>query len=174
MEAGDVAAAIVAHARGANLLVVTGGEPMLQQRQLMPLLEPMANDGWKIEVETAGTRPLVDGFAGCVDRFNVSPKLENSGNLRERCYRPDVLAALLATEQAVFKFVVRAPDELYEVDRIVEAVGIPPTAVWVMPEGTTAADVEQHTAALWDDTIRRGWNITTRLHVLAWGKLRGV
>jgi hypothetical protein len=42
-----------------------------------------------------------------------------------------------------------------------------------MPEGTKARVVAERTAKLADDVIARGWNLTTRLHVLAWGDKRG-
>jgi 7-carboxy-7-deazaguanine synthase len=38
-----------------DLVVVTGGEPLLQQRRLVPLLRACRDRGWEIEVETNGT-----------------------------------------------------------------------------------------------------------------------
>src|SRR6266550_4296924 len=37
------------------MVVVTGGEPLLQQRSLVPLLVECHGRRWRIEVETAGT-----------------------------------------------------------------------------------------------------------------------
>ncbi|MDP2743712.1 MAG: 7-carboxy-7-deazaguanine synthase QueE, partial [Dehalococcoidia bacterium] len=72
-------------------LVVTGGEPMLQQRRLIPLLKRLKNGGFYIEMETNGTVLPDKVSLGMVDHWSVSPKLENSGNplaLREApvCY----------------------------------------------------------------------------------------
>src|SRR3954451_14009106 len=91
-------------AMGVDMIVVTGGEPLLQQTHLEPLVAGAAERGWWIEIETAGTiapRPQLAGVA----RFNVSPKLANSGNPIERRYRPDVLRAFQADGRAAFKFV---------------------------------------------------------------------
>lgn len=172
MEPDDVVSELRKHAGALTALVISGGEPMLQQRRLLPVLSAL--DGWWVEVETAGTRPLLAELAEHVDRFNVSPKLANSGNLLGARYRPAVLRQLVRTDRAVFKFVAQHEDDLPEVERIVEEVGIPATRVWIMPEGATAATLEKHTAALWDATVRRGWNLTTRLQILGWGALRGV
>lgn len=154
-----------------NLVVVTGGEPLLQQRHLPPLLEGARARGLRVEVETAGTlAPTLD--EGLVDRFNVSPKLANSGMAVERRYRPDVLRAFQAGGRAVFKFVVAEPADLDEVDAIVAECGLGP--VWVMPEGTDAATVLARMQELAPHVVARGWNLTPRLHILLWGDRRGV
>jgi organic radical activating enzyme len=74
---------------------------------------------------------------------------------------------------ATFKFVVVEPTDLDEVDQIARRVGIAPAKLWIMPEGTTAKTIAARTAAIADDVLARGWNLTTRLHVLAWGDKRG-
>jgi 7-carboxy-7-deazaguanine synthase len=172
IEPDDVVAELCKRAGAITSLVISGGEPMLQQRRLVPVLQAL--DGWWIEVETAGTRPLLADFTKLVDRFNVSPKLANSGNSLGARYRPDVLRELVRTDRAVFKFVARHEGDLPEVERIVEEVGIPTRNVWIMPEGANVADLERHTEVLWRPTIDRGWNLTTRLQVIGWGALRGV
>src|ERR1035437_8518588 len=40
---------------GMKHLIVSGGEPLLQQRELIPLLKILKESGWFIEVETNGT-----------------------------------------------------------------------------------------------------------------------
>jgi 7-carboxy-7-deazaguanine synthase len=50
---------------------------------------------------------------------------------------------------------------------------VAPSQVWVMPEGVTAEAVLAGHAALADLVVDCGWNMTTRLHVLAWGNERG-
>ena len=169
MAVADVVASL--EAMDVQLLVVTGGEPLLQQRHLPPLLEAAHQRGWRVEVETSGTiAPSLPH--GLVDRFNVSPKLANSGMATERRYRPDVLRAFQGDGRAVFKFVVRDVADLDEVDRIVAECGLGP--VWVMPEGTDAATVLARMQELAPHVLARRWNLTPRLHVLLWGDRRGV
>jgi organic radical activating enzyme len=154
-----------------DMVVVTGGEPLLQQRGLEELLRAIKGRGWRIEIETAGTvaPTMADGL---VDQWNVSPKLANSGNPPARRYKPDVLRAFEATRRAVFKYVVCDAPDLDEVDGMVQECGL--TDVWIMPEGTDAATLERRSTALADDVVKRGWNLTTRLHILLWGNRRGV
>ena len=48
------------------------------------------------------------------------------------------------------------------------------TEVWVMPEGTDAETLITRSRELIDPVLARGWNLSTRLHVLLWGDRRGV
>lgn len=169
---GDVVAEILA--MDVPLVVVTGGEPLLQQSHLPALLRPLVAAGKDVEIETAGVIDPDDAIVDLVGRFNVSPKLANSGNELERRYRPDVLRRLRDTGRAAFKFVAVEDSDLDEIATIVDECGIEARDVWVMPEGTDAATVVDRSRALADPVLARGWNLTTRLHVLLWGDRRGV
>jgi len=168
MPVDDVLAAL--DDMGVDMVVVTGGEPLLQQRALEALLNGLKARGSRIEIETAGT--IAPAMAdGVVDQWNVSPKLANSGNELARRYKPEVLRAFEGTGRAVFKFVVCDAADLEEVDGMVRECGL--TDIWIMPEGTDAATLEKRSAALADDVVKRGWNLSTRLHILLWGDTRG-
>ena len=41
-----------------GLVEITGGEPMLQERELVPLMHSLLQDGYKVLLETSGERPL--------------------------------------------------------------------------------------------------------------------
>jgi 7-carboxy-7-deazaguanine synthase len=41
-----------------GLVEITGGEPMLQERELVPLMQRMIEAGYKVLLETSGERPL--------------------------------------------------------------------------------------------------------------------
>ncbi len=154
-----------------DLVVVTGGEPLLQRSHLAPLLEGCRDRSWRVEVETNGTiRP--DGLDGLVSQWNVSPKLANSGIVPSRRYLPPVLEAFERTDRAVFKFVVAAPSELDEVATVVAECGL--STVYVMPEGTDAGTVTDRLRDLAGPVLARGWHLTPRLHILVWGDRRGV
>ena len=152
------------------MVVVTGGEPLLQQRALAGLVDRLHQAGMRIEIETSGT--LAPAAADLCDQWNVSPKLANSGMDLHRRYKPDVLRAFEATGRAVFKFVAVEVADLHEIATMVEECGL--TNVWVMPEGTEASAMTERLAALAPATMDRGWNLTTRLHILLWGDRRGV
>ncbi len=154
-------------AMGVDTIVLTGGEPLLQASKLEPLARAFRERGWKTHVETAGT---LAWDTDLIDQWVVSPKLANSGMDPERRLKFDVLEKFAAMG-AAFKFVVIDASDLDEVSAIVDRIRT--TNVWIMPEGTDAAAITQRTAALADAVVARGWNLTTRLHVLAWGDERG-
>lgn len=156
-------------AQGVDLVVVTGGEPMLQQGALQALAELCAPA--RVQVETNGTRIPNTGLATVVDLFVVSPKLANSGVARHRRIVPAALRALAAAGSVAWKFVAVGPDDLHEIDVLVTAYGLAP--VWVMPEGTTAEQVLDRARCLADPVLDRGWHFSLRMHTLLWGDRRG-
>src|SRR5260370_21846782 len=96
-----------------SMLVVSGGEPMLQQKRLLGLFQTL-DRRWRIEIETAGTIFPLSEVAMYVEQYNVSPKLENSGNELKLRYRGRVLDALQETGRACWKFVVTSIEDLAE------------------------------------------------------------
>ncbi|GAA5111007.1 7-carboxy-7-deazaguanine synthase QueE [Haloechinothrix salitolerans] len=157
----------------ADLLVVTGGEPLLQPHAVGRLLgaireRALATD---IEIETSGTIAPTDMITSAVTRFNVSPKLSHSGLRRHQRIRPAVLRDLADSGKAIWKFVVQAPDDLDEIQELVGAYDLHP--VWVMPEGTDSSTVLARMRMLADPVLARRWNLSTRLHTLLWENDRG-
>lgn len=69
-------------------VVITGGEPMLQQEGLQPLVESLAAEGYTFEVETNGTIAPTPGMLRHIEQWNVSPKLRTSGNLLSETLNP--------------------------------------------------------------------------------------
>lgn len=160
---------------GTPIVVVTGGEPLLHQNQpaWRRLLSGLAAAGFEIEVETNGTLAPTGFTAATVHRFNVSPKLAHAGDPEAARIRPAALSALTATGRAVFKFVCASPADLEEATRVAALAGIPPRLVWIMPEGTGAETLTTRLRELAGPAVAAGFNLTTRLHVLAWGDERG-
>jgi 7-carboxy-7-deazaguanine synthase len=167
IDVGEVAASI--RAMDVPRVVVTGGEPLLQQRALVELLRLLP--GLAVEVETNGIHAPEPELVEHVERFNVSPKLANAGIERSRRYKPEVLRALQATGKAVFKFVACEPPDLDEIEAMVAECEL--TDVWVMPEGTDAQTLVARAQRLADAVVARGWHLTPRLHILLWGDERG-
>ncbi|MGH8899793.1 MAG: 7-carboxy-7-deazaguanine synthase QueE [Egibacteraceae bacterium] len=155
----------------APLVVITGGEPLLGQHQLTPLIRACRADGRAVEIETNGTVTPSDALLADVTRFNVSPKLSNARVPAERRIRPTPLRVFAGSGKAVFKFVVEQISDLDEVAALQERFGLEP--VWIMPQATDAASVVAVMQSLADEVLARGWNLATRLHVLLWGDVRG-
>ncbi|MFG1918141.1 7-carboxy-7-deazaguanine synthase QueE [Micromonospora sp. NPDC048898] len=153
------------------LVVITGGEPLLQQPTVTALAERLAAGGRRIEIETNGTIAPSAALTAVVDRFNVSPKLPSFAADDDRPINAAALAAFVATERAVFKFVVTGSGDFEAIGDLTERYGLAP--VWVMPEGTRSGQHVTDLRALADETLQRGWNLTGRLHVLLWEDARG-
>ena len=156
------------------MVVVTGGEPLLQSTFLEPLLQVLGDAGIRVEVETAGT--IIPNFGdrpNLVSQWNVSPKLTSSLNPRHLRLGEE-LRWFAASPRAIFKFVVTDAKALDEVDEVCYQYGIPYNRVYIMPEGTVSEIVETGLKNIAEEVIERGYNLTTRLHVSIWGNKRGV
>lgn len=157
---------------GVTRLVITGGEPMLQQRVIPSVA---SGTGCLVDVETNGTRKPTPDVIEAVDLFNVSPKLSFAHDPEEWRLVDEAMFAfadLSKTGKAVFKFVCEKTEDFVEVREICDRYGIPDAAVWIMPEGYTVDSHMEHLRLLADPIIEQGWNITTRVHVLAWETIR--
>jgi 7-carboxy-7-deazaguanine synthase len=154
-----------------ELVVITGGEPLIQQRGLIPLVQGLLAAGKRVEFETNGT--LAPDPVLLVDKvqFNVSPKIASFGVAEEKSLVPAALEAFAESGRAVFKFVASSVPDLDRIAALVDAHGLRP--VWVMPEGVTAEALTKATRALADAVAARHWHFTTRLHVLAFADARG-
>ena len=171
MSSQDVERRILAHDR--PHLVITGGEPLLQQRELAPLAVSLRRRGFYCEVETNGTIAPSADMAGAVSQWNVSPKTAGSGNRTESRERPEALLAFRELENAYFKFVVVDDADVDEVSRLVDRYEISPHRVLLMPEGVTAAAVLERGKWVAEACVERGFRFSTRLHILLWGDERG-
>ena len=157
---------------GVERVVVSGGEPMLQRGALQTLCYELWREGIAVEIETNGTRQVPPGLADHVEAFNVSPKLANSGVPESRRIDYIALTSLRDTGKAWFKFVCSTVADVEEAYSVIADADIHPHRVWIMPAGTSAADMAFR-FDLAEEAGRLGFNFTTRLHVLTWGDERG-
>jgi len=157
-------------------VVLTGGEPLLQEADLLELMGVLRSDGteWFFEIETNGTRLPGADFLAAIDQMNVSPKLSNSGVGIAIRRKPEVLAALARVGKAWFKFVVKGEGDIEEVLEVVEMSEIPMERVILMPEGRTVAELDETAAWLAEKCRDLGVRFSDRLHVRLWGDKRGV
>lgn len=153
-------------------LVVTGGEPLLQQEALKSLLLRLSAD-WVVEVETNGTLRPNSSLISCVSTWNISPKLSNSQIPSARAISSDALIALRDTGRGWLKLVAASPTDLSEGDALISRFSWPTNRVVWMPE---AADVHQlATRSRWlaEAALARGHHFSSRLHILLWSGERG-
>lgn len=154
-------------------LIVTGGEPMLQQRTFPAIAEAT---GCLLDIETNGTVVPKDEIIDSVDMFVVSVKLTHAGDSEQARIKWDAIAkfAELAEQgKAIFKFVAQDPSDFVEAQHIVDTGKIPTHSVWVMPEGMTAEKQLESMRGIADWVIEQGWNLSPRIHTLIWNLERG-
>ena len=81
-----------------GLVEITGGEPMLQERDLLPLMEKLLEDEYRVLLETSGERPLTRVPARVIKIVDV--KCPHSG--APGTFLIDNLAALNAIDEVKF------------------------------------------------------------------------
>jgi 7-carboxy-7-deazaguanine synthase len=157
-----------------EIVVITGGEPLLHQQQAgwSELLDQLWDADVSIEVETNGTIAPEEITRHLVTQFNVSPKLAHNGDPLSLRLRPEPLRALVETNKAVFKFVCGGVGDVHEVSRVIDEMDIPRDLVWIMPLGVTAEEVNRNLRSITPESVNQGFNVTTRLHIYVWGDER--
>jgi organic radical activating enzyme len=169
MEAGDVYARV--EGLGTRNVVITGGEPLLQN--LDPLVSDLKRAGHSVEVETNGTIAPSPKLLINVTRWNVSPKIASSGNTRAKREVPDALRTFADLPNADWKFVIVDMPDVDEAARLADSYGVPPDRVVLMPEGAKSADIQAKSSWLAAEAVERGLRFSSRLQVLLWGAERG-
>ena len=81
-----------------GLVEITGGEPMLQERELVPTMQRLLEDGYTVLLETSGERPLEDVPKQVVKVVDV--KCPHSG--APDTFRLANLATLTARDEVKF------------------------------------------------------------------------
>jgi 7-carboxy-7-deazaguanine synthase len=164
-----------------RLVVITGGEPMVQQTHLLGLVHVLRQRGHVIEIETNGTitpqsadwLALASEYSDLGVQFNVSPKLSNSGVAVDKAIDIDALEQYVHLG-AVFKFVVQGEQCIEEVKWLCARLGLPASAVYLMPEGRTQQQLLERMPWVFGACLAYGYNLSARLHTLAFNDERGV
>jgi len=184
----DVVAEVEAYDR-ADHVVLTGGEPMLHEASV-DLLDRLSEAGYHTTVETNGTIYR----DARIDLASISPKLASStptpdrdpmgeGNWAERHEAAridmDALTGLVEGYESQLKFVVTGPDDLPEIERLLErvragtATTVADSDVLLMPEGATRDELDERRNAVAELAMEHGYRYTPRLHVDLWNDAPG-
>ena len=152
-------------------LVITGGEPLLQQDELTHLI-PLLKNITHIEIETNGTQVPSEELDSLVHQYNVSPKLANSGMDEKKRLHPEALTYFKQSQKANFKFVIQDQTDLDELLHLQAQYQIPPSKITLMPEGRDSATLQTRTQWLAQLCLTHGFHLTPRLHVQLWQNQR--
>jgi len=89
---------------GGGLVEITGGEPMLQEREVVPLMQRLLDSGYTVLIETSGERPLERVPAEVIKIVDV--KCPHSGEADTFCM--ENLRTLAAHDEIKFVLSSRA------------------------------------------------------------------
>jgi len=157
-------------------IIITGGEPLLQQpaweEMILILLE--LDPHYRFEVETNGTQIPTDMMQQNITQWNISPKLSNSGNNDTLRLNANALGHFANTENAWFKFVIQDEQDLTEVQLLETTYSLPKNKILLMPEGRTEQALQAKRLWLADICRDQNYRYSDRLHIQLWGSKRGV
>lgn len=156
-------------------VVLTGGEPMLQQKELVEMMRMlrMADLNYRFEVETNGTIMPSSEFDAAINLYTVSPKLYSSRNAKWNRYKADVYYFFARNLKAIFKYVIAVDTDVLEALAAIHEYGIIPERVYLMPEGRTIDELDAKEPWIRETCVRHGFNYSDRLHIRLFGDKRG-
>ena len=168
-------------------IVITGGEPLLQQTQIIELFNALPKD-YIVEIETNGTISP-DGLINNLPfewldertqamsswrlQINCSPKLSSAGDSVEKRIKIAALRAINAYANSYFKFVITQDSDIDEVKELLRLVHLDNDKVILMPEGISNDVLAQRMQTLAEIAKETGWAVTPRLQIFIWGNKRG-
>ena len=98
MTSDDVVNEVTGLSPNGGLVEITGGEPMLQERELLPLMQRFLDAGYKVLLETSGERPLAAVPKDVIKIVDV--KCPHSGE--PDTFHADNLGVLQAHDEVTF------------------------------------------------------------------------
>lgn len=167
-------------------LCITGGEPLLQQDNIVNLFkefEARNNLPKFVTFETNGTQKLTSEFKDYFEKyisngnevfFSISPKLYNiTGESRDKALKPDYIKEYYAlSNQGQLKFVVdnnqASQNELEEVIVILRQNDIWYN-IWCMPSGALKEQQQSIARSVSDFASKKGYYTCARVHTYLFG-----
>lgn len=170
--------------KGAHL-VITGGDPLMQQPDVADFLISLysfVSFPFKTEIETEGVL-APNELTNFVDRWNVSPKLANSGMPLARRFKPETIRVhqkQYFAGRTSYKFPVKDEEDVLEVllwlDQLKNTHGVivDQHQIWLMPIAATREAYLQLAPSVAEWCKIQNFNFSPRLHLMLWDKATGV
>lgn len=159
-------------------LVITGGEPLLQQKRIVAFLEYLETSFDVtpiIEIETNATILPLDALDKRVHYWNTSPKISNSGMQDDKIIKTEILQWYAQNPNTMFKFVITRKedfDEIYE--KLIVTNLVDTSKIVLMPGAESIQELLENNKMVADLCIEHQLRMCTRLHVEIWDQLTGV
>ena len=166
----------VQHLKAGAIWKITGGEPLIQQKKLLELVEAFIekfNFTPIIDFETNATilpdSEWVDKYRAT---FTTSPKLSNNGDPEEKRYKPTVLKWHVDNNSG-FKFVINEEkdlDEIFEKYINNPDINVPHNRVWLMPCCGSREEHVEKSMMVADLCKKHYLHFSPRLQLVIWNK----
>ncbi len=161
---------------GGSHIVITGGEPLLQQKALKPFIEKLIQLlSFKpfIEIETNGTLipTLIYEY---IDLINCSPKLSNSGEDINRRIKKETLTFLNLSPKTIFKFVISREEDIEEINSIIDTLQLNKQKIYLMPSAEDQEELIKNQDLVLNYCLQNTYKFSTRLQIILWNKTTGV
>jgi 7-carboxy-7-deazaguanine synthase len=167
----------IEHLRNNAILKLTGGEPFIQEKQLLKFVEAFVeryNFIPRIDFETNATLfPSKAWREQYKATFTTSPKLSSNGDPEEKTYKPEVLKWHVEHGSG-FKFVITSDKDIEEIWRKYvndyEGINVPLNRIWFMPCCGSREEHVQNAPAVAEYAKAMHVNFSPRLQLLIWNK----
>jgi organic radical activating enzyme len=160
--------------RDGAIFKLTGGEPMVQQKQLLKFIEAFIEKydfNPVIDFETNATiKPDERWVKEFHASFTTSPKLISNGDPEGRTYKPEVLKWHREIGSG-FKFVINSDEDINEIwSKYVDddTVRVPVNRIWFMPCCGSRQEHVEKAPAIAEYAKAMNVNFSPRLHLLIW------
>ena len=167
----------IEHLRHKAILKLTGGEPIIQQKQLIKFIRAFIvryRFTPRIDFETNATLmpdPVWrDEFNAT---FTTSPKLRSNGDPEDKTYKPEVLS-WHSRNNSGFKFVINSDKDIEEIwEKYVEGkndINVSKHRIWFMPCCGSREEHIERAPVVAEYAKAMHVNFSPRLQLLIWNK----
>ncbi|ARN56009.1 7-carboxy-7-deazaguanine synthase QueE [Sedimentisphaera salicampi] len=162
-----------ADARDGSNVVITGGEPLIQE-DLADLCYGLRAISPHITLETSGILPAGDL---AVDLMSISPKLSNAQNDEEKNFEhfyPEIISGLIEEYSSQIKFVVSDLQDVLEAGRAVKEISAVGRAdLMLMPMASTFEEYQLKAPEVAQYCLGFGYTFCPRLQLVLFGGGKG-
>jgi organic radical activating enzyme len=164
----------------------TGGEPMMQQKAIELILNELEHRSLnpiQVTIETNATKELVDSFGANLYTKHVhmscSPKLYTVSGEQDVIDYGVLASYITYADSGAIKFVHNGSQEAWEeidskMDTLRDLIRGEPWQLWIMPaHATLDKGNPEYIGKLCDEALKRGFWISLRMHIYAYGNQVG-
>jgi organic radical activating enzyme len=163
------------HLKNGAIWKCTGGEPLIQQKQLLKFVRVFVKRYEfipRIDFETNATiMPDEEWVNSLYATFTTSPKLTSNGDPEDKTYKPEVLK-WHRDHDSGFKFVISRSEDIDEIWRKYvkddKGINVPLSRIWFMPCCGSRDEHIKVAPAVAEYAKAMHVNFSPRLHLLLW------